>query len=159
MTKGFAHFVRLLLGGEFKRFVVAALPPENVESAIAALRDAGAGVRQGDLRHRSGCQPHEEVCLCRADQEDSALGRALHRIVTNLTEEGHACEIYREELAHGHDILAVRAPDRRWADRISEILVCNGGHQIRYYGDWTVLDLAPEAICILTERGATAVPR
>jgi hypothetical protein len=112
--------------------LVAAVAPESLDQATAALADAGINADRIDV-----------VTAADVPGLDGPVGgtgfRAhLTRFGLSLGDELDELEDARQELQDGHTLIMVLVHNDGERDRAEEALRTHGGHAMRYFGRWSV---------------------
>jgi hypothetical protein len=117
-------------------FLVAAVDdPAHAAQALTALQQAGFDEAAAEV-----C-PGPEFLKNYRDFLDS---RSLLERAEGLfpSEERTAVDEYLAEAERGASFVTVHTPERADRDRARDILLANGGHAMRYYGEHTITDLS-----------------
>ncbi len=112
--------------------LVAAVAPESLGQATAALAEGGLGPDRIDV-----------VTTADVSNLDGPVGgtgfRAfLTRFGLSLGDELDDLEDAHQELRDGHTLIMVLVHNDGERDRAEELLRAHGGHAMRYYGRWSV---------------------
>ena len=112
--------------------LVAAVAPESLDQATAALAEAGLGTDRVDI-----------VTAADVSGLDGPVGgtgfRAhLTRFGLSLGDELDDLEEARQELQDGHTLIMVLVHNDGERDRAEQVLRTHGGHAMRYFGRWSV---------------------
>jgi hypothetical protein len=76
-------------------------------------------------------------------EEAGPIEKVLKMIGDHLSEQPNYLSQYQEEARNGNVVVAVRVKDNDAALRAAEVLVTQGGSNIRYFGALAVADLTP----------------
>ncbi len=122
--------VRTLLTPQQENYVVGMLSdPDDALDAVKDLREAGF--------------PNEDIVL-QSQGEVAArvlLGNHGDRVREFVVEEGSICADYNER-ALGYLLLSVYTRTPQAVTRAATVLSSHDAREIKYFGDWTIRDLA-----------------
>ena len=111
--------------------VIGAVEPAAVDAVRESLISAGFAADQIDV-------------VTAADVEDLDVppDRSLmSRFLTSVSYQHQELERMRQELRGGHVLVAVPVEGDDAMHRVRGILLANGGHEIQYFGRWTITTL------------------
>jgi hypothetical protein len=112
--------------------LVAAVAPESLDQATAALAEAGIGPDQIDVVTSA------DVSGLDGPMGGTGFRSFLTRFQLSLGDDLDALEQARQELQSGHTLIMVLVHNDEERDRAEEALRTHGGHAMRYFGRWSV---------------------
>ena len=115
--------------------IVAAVGRSDSDIVAAALGEAGFG------RDRIEIITADEVKGLGDPIGGSGLRRLLVRLELSLGDDLDELETARQELMSGHALIQIRVDGREEQVRAHAILRQHGGHNMHYFGRWTITPL------------------
>lgn len=107
---------------------------EHAQQAERALQELGA-------------RPHTlggaDAQALREPPDSSGILGTVRRLVKGFGGESAEAKRYATHLDHGRIVLAVPVADRSAADRLTKLLVQQGGYDITYFSGTTVEEMSP----------------
>jgi hypothetical protein len=109
---------------------------------VAVIDDPNAGQRAFDALRQAGF-PAWEIELRRGEDvvQHGFFSRLRRALQTALSDEVEACQQYEQEVRAGHAIITVRGDDPRKVEAARRILLEQGAHTMKHYGNFVLTDL------------------